>query len=1117
MNTPQPKRLTAVPSKSAVLRGFIWIGVILLFLLVFAWLALPAIVKHQAEQRVTEKFHRQLTIGKIEFNPLKLVMTVRDLKLMEPQGNAVFASFDALTLDLSSESLIRFAPVVKEVRLVKPYVHLVRIEANRYSIDDIIEQITSQPPSEKPARYSLNNIQLEDGSIEFEDKPAKTTHRVTELRLGVPFISSLPIHVHVFVEPLLSAKVNDTPLLVKGKARPFADHKEAIVELKLDDLDITHYLGYLPYQPNFRVPSARLHANLTASFQQPKDQSPTVVVSGDAAMKSVQITERGGKPVITVPELEVKLDDMDVFGGRFDIARVAIKGLTADMSRDRTGQLNLLRLLPPERPVASAVKGAATAAAAQVALQELDIRDASLRYAEDTADRSLRAGVEKFNLAARKLTLDAGKKKITVGEVTSDSANFQLRNNKLQTQAAAAAPSPASNTASNPKSAAKGAAGNKAASPYAVNVARIDVKNWSARLEDHDHEEPALAVIAPLSLSVQDFSTAPAARSRVDLKATLNKSGQLALNGDVGLAPLHTDLAVEMKNVDLLPLQPYVTEKVNLRLTQGNASGKGRLQLDAAADGALKGGFKGDASLANVASVDKASKNDFLRWKSLAFSAMDIKLEPLSLTVDRIALSDFFARIIIDATGRINVQDIARSSAGGKRSLTEVADRPAAAPSPADPAAPARPAIVAKATTAAQTAVQQAAQKLPPIRINKIALQGGRVRFTDNFIRPNYTANMRDLGGTVTGLSSDTATTANVDLRGEVNRAPLAIAGRINPLKRDLFLDVKATVRGMELATLSTYADKYVGYGIEKGKLSFEVAYMIDNRELKANNRLILEQLTFGKESTNPQATRLPVRLAVALLTDRNGVIDVNMPIDGSIDDPQFSIGGIILKVIGNIIVKAVTAPFTLLGSMFGGSGGEEMATLEFEPGRATIPAAGEDKLKSIAKALNERPALKLDITGHADAAVDIDGLKQTSIERKVRSLKIKDMQARGETVQPGSVVVKPEEYAALLTRVYKDESFTKPRNVIGMQKSVPVEEMEKLMIANTAINENDLIALGDRRAQAVKDWLLKAGHVAPERVFVSATKSAAVEAREHDKSKDKGASPLHGVNFALK
>jgi len=226
----------------------------------------------------------------------------------------------------------------------------------------------------------------------------------------------------------------------------------------------------------------------------------------------------------------------------------------------------------------------------------------------------------------------------------------------------------------------------------------------------------------------------------------------------------------------------------------------------------------------------------------------------------------------------------------------------------------------------------------------------------------------------------------------------------------------------------------------------------------------------------------------VALLRDRNGVIDIELPLGGSLDDPQFSVGGIIVKVLVNMITKAVTSPFALLGSLFGG--GEELSLLEFEPGRHAVPTAGESKLTSLAKALADRPALQLEITGRFDPATDRDGLCHAAVERKVKALKLKQLVAKGESADMKTLMVKPAEYPALLTRVYKDEDFDKPHNMVGLAKDLPVEEMEKLIMVNVMIKDEDMVTLANRRAQETKDWLTDKGQVPAERIFVVAGKS---------------------------
>ena len=1024
----------------------------------FGYIVLPGIVKSQAEKLITEKLHRQVTIGKVEINPYALLVTVRDLRLMEPEGKSVFVSFDALTVNISSQSLLRLAPVVQQVRLTKPYVHLSRNEAHHYNIDDIIGLIANQPPSNEPSRFSVYNIQIEDGRIEFEDRPVNTTHVVSELNIGVPFISSLPTQVEVFVEPMLSAKVNGSPLQLKGRARPYAEPKEAALDLNLDNLDLTRYLEYLPFKPDFKVPSARLDVHLSANFQQPTNKAPVLILTGGAALKSVHITEHNGKPLLKLAQLDLTLGNTDVFGGRIDVARITLDGIEADVIRGQDGQLNVLHLLPPPHTGSVATASKPAAAAFNFALAELVIHGATLHYTDENSAQPMHAAVEKFDLAVRKVALDTGKRTLAIGEIASGSANFLLHMDKPAAQ-------PITTTA---KAATVAPVATDAA--YAISVNRVGIDNWSTRLEDHSQPKPVVTLVAPLNLALHDFSnTAP---GRIEMQATVNKSGQLALQGGLGVVPLHTDLALELKRVDLLALQPYVTDQLNLLLTRAYLSGKGTLQLDQQADGTFKGGFKGEANLADVATLDKVSSNDFLRWKSLSFGGVDVRLQPLSVGVEQIALNDFYARIIIDPSGRINLQNIVRSHPSDQKSLTETSDDTAPPPEQAKPVTP-----------------SPAAGKVPPIKISKVLLKGGNVRFSDNFIRPNYTAQLMDLSGVVAGLSSDASTRASVDLQGQVNSAPLSIVGRANPLQNDLMLDIKANVHDMELAPLSPYSGKYVGYGIEKGKLSFEAAYQIDNRKLSAQNRLILNQLTFGDKIDSPSATKLPVNLAIALLRDRNGVIDINLPIGGSLDDPQFSMGGIIIKVFVNLITKAVTSPFALLGSLFGG--GEELSMAEFDPGRANILPAVESKLQSLAKALTERPGLKLEITGRFDPSTDRESLQRAAVEYKVRALKLKELLAKGVAAEASSVTISEEEYPALLARLYQNEQIAAHGTDTKNQplQTLPLEEMKKSLALNTMISNDVLITLAGQRSQTVKDWLLTSGKVPAERVFILATK----------------------------
>jgi hypothetical protein len=258
--------------------------------------------------------------------------------------------------------------------------------------------------------------------------------------------------------------------------------------------------------------------------------------------------------------------------------------------------------------------------------------------------------------------------------------------------------------------------------------------------------------------------------------------------------------------------------------------------------------------------------------------------------------------------------------------------------------------------------------------------------------------------------------------------------------------------------------------------------YFVEHSNLSAENNIYLDQLTFGEKVDSPTATKLPVLLAVSLLQDRNGVIDIKLPISGSLNDPKFSLGGIILQVFVNLITKAVTSPFALLGAAFGG--GEELGSVDFAPGRAALAPEAETKLKTLAKALNDRPGLKMDIAGRVDPGADREGIKRFSIERKIKSQKFKATEGSGSV---DGIVIEPAEYEKYLTAAYKAEKFSKPRNFIGIAKSLPVPEMEKLMFDNEKATDEDLRRLANQRAQAVKDWLVEKGSLQAERLFLTA------------------------------
>ena len=603
-----------------------------------------------------------------------------------------------------------------------------------------------------------------------------------------------------------------------------------------------------------------------------------------------------------------------------------------------------------------------------------------------------------------------------------------------------------------------GRAGEAGAKPWRIDVPRGSLARGALSFEDLAPAEPVKMRIAPLELAAERLSTAKGERGNVRLRATIDKRGTLSASGSVVLDPLSARLNLTARTIGFAPLQGYLEDRVRLAVTSGALSANGAASLDKPAGAPLRVAYKGDVLITDFASVDRQSALDLVKWKSLSARAIDFQLAPMKVSLGEIALSDYYARVILSPEGRLNLQDVL--VAGKEPEAT-----------PAGPQA-AQPAMAGN------------------VRIGRISMQGGNVNFSDYFVKPNYNANLTGLGGAVSEMSADKA--GDVELRGKLDdAAPVEVVGQVNALARDLVLHLKGNARDIDLPQFSAYSVKYAGYGIERGKLSLTVQYDVENRQLSADNQIYLDQLTFGERVESPTATKLPVTLAVALLKDRNGVIDVHLPVSGSLDDPQFSLGGVIVRVIINLIVKAVTAPFALLGHLFGG--GEQLAYLEFAPGSAELAPGEQSKLKNLATALTERPGLRLDISGRATPDADREGLKRAAIERKVRVQKFNDLRRGGEApASVDAVKVVPEEYEKYLRRAYREEKFPKPRNAIGLVKDLPVAEMENLMITHTPVGEDDLRSLANDRAQTAREWLVEEAKVPAERVFMVAPRLGA-------------------------
>jgi uncharacterized protein involved in outer membrane biogenesis/outer membrane protein OmpA-like peptidoglycan-associated protein len=940
----------------------------------------PPLVKPFIMKKMSEALHRKISIEKIGINPYALSVTIKGFSMEDPGKPKPFVSFDELYVnaDLMS-SLYRRALILKKITLTNPLVGIARKTDNSYNFSDLLpkdEDKTKPEKEEKPFLFSLNNIQIINGNIDFEDAPKKTSHTVRELNLSVPFISNIEYYLENYVEPKFSAVINNNKFELVGKTQPFLTSRATSFDINIQDLDVPYYLNYVPAKMNCQLKSARLDTRMKINFIMNQDKSPALTLTGGVTLRNIILDDLQKNKILQLPSLSVDMASVEPFVSNIHLAKIAIDSPEMVIRRDKQGEINLLNLTKKQ------------------------------------VDKS-----------PQKESAPASKKKSGFKFLVDD-----------------------------------------------VLLYKADIIYMDSQPSD-----PVKLHFSPLTFKAANFSTEKGVTGKIELEGILNKKGEFKDKGTLTLDPLSMDLQFDWKNIGIRTFQPYFTDYVKIDVTRGALSSQGNFSLTKNKKNESVIKCTGGLSVSNLATLDKALSNDFLKWKKLSFNQIKFGYNPLFLHINTISLADFYARIIINSDATANVQDIFGDNQASKE--TEI-----------------------KEETKPLTAETKEKKEAADIKIGKVLFKNGHIDFSDNNIQPNYSANMLNLTGSVTGLSSKEFSRADVALKGNLGYgSPIEIAGKINPLAKDLFVDLNVGFKDIELSPITPYSSKFLGYPITKGKLTFDVSYLIDKRKLNSENKVLIDQLIFGEKVESPQAIKAPVTLAAKLLTDRNGQINLDLPVSGSLDDPKFKVWSVIWQILVNLITKAVTSPFALLSSLTGG--GEELSFIEFDYGSAVISDEEKKKISMIGKALNERPNIKLDIEGYVDTNQDKDALKKAELERRIKAQKIKKTASRDE--QPAvveNVMLTPQEYDEYLKQIYRAADFSKPRNFLGMQKSLPSAEMEKLMLANIEVTDSDLRQLAARRAQNVKELMLQS-EIAADRIFIVEPKSLTPEKKEKVKN----------------
>ena len=596
--------------------------------------------------------------------------------------------------------------------------------------------------------------------------------------------------------------------------------------------------------------------------------------------------------------------------------------------------------------------------------------------------------------------------------------------------------------------------------PWQVFLGELGLAQWQVAFRDDSHgRDPVQVALSDITLSANDLTTAPkASPGRIKGGMTIQNAGQFNWEGTLDLARKKARLGLKLKDIGINTFEPYFTKYLKIEIANG------RFGADTTLDLFFPGGKKpvlrlsGKAGIMDFSSKDKLTQSDFFRCQSLFVSGMDISLWPVQVGIKDLSLTDFYSRAILLEDGRLNLKTILADSDEDKSA----------------------PPVPESEDTTEPEKTQAPPKEVPQIQISNITLQGGHINFTDQFTQPSYTANMTQVAGRITNLSSRAQKPADLVLKGVHGQySPLDITGKLQPFGQDRMVDMTLSFKNIELTQFNAYAEKYLGYGIETGKLMLTLAYHIRGNQLESSNQLFFDQLNLGNKVVNDTATGLPVQLAISLLKNSKDQIDLDIPVHGDLNDPAFRYGSVVATAFKNLILSVVSAPFKLLGKAFGAFDSGELGYVEFDPGKDSLDDEDQAKLDSIGKILSEKETLKFVIECKYDPELDAAALRTGKYESALLA------QVKETKKNKPSILEDAEKRMALVQHLYAAAAFPKPRDEQGNEKHISSQEMEKLLLTNTAVTDADLADLAARRGNRIMAYLADQGSLSPNRLYL--------------------------------
>jgi len=852
---------------------------------------------------------------------------------------------------------------------------------------------------------------LEQGRVDMDDRHAGYKDVYSPITFALNNLSTLPDENGDYT---LSADAGlGGKLRWKGAAalNPIAGSGL----LSLENVALPGMAKYLKSFARVEVSSGRLSAKLPYKFAYKDGKLDASLAGAGLALNDLVVKRDGAaEAFVNLKQFDVSDVGVDLLKRTVSVGGLHVGGGALAVRRDAKGELDLAGLAVPSSAAPAPAKPAPKEAGWKVDLKQIALNGFALKAIDETVSPALKLStdnltlklhaqldgdkidiadasfsMDNLTLASGTMTplklaqlgfeggkLDLSARRATLSRLYADGGQLDLSRDakgqfvflsRMPTGGAAApAPQPASTAA-----------------PWAASIKSVELSKFGARYDDAG---------TGIKADLQDFNL-KLTDAGTDLKkplafqggVSLREGGQLTAQGKVVPATGAVDTELKLTKLAIAPVQPLLAKFVKLKIADGSISAQGRLRTGAGgskADPALR--YDGSFEVAEL-SLNEEDNDRFAHWKSVRADKLALSLSPDLLDVAELRVVEPNAILIIENDRSFNAERL-------------LVKRAAAAPAP--------------------EAKPVAASEPFPVRVRRVRLQGAKLDFTDLSLRPQFGAKIYELSGVITGLSSKRDARSQIELDGRVDEFGLArIRGQLNPFVPTDNTDLNVVFKNIDMVAASPYSMKFAGYKIAQGKISLDLQYKVRDSQLEGNNQIVLDNLTLGERIDSPDALKLPLELALAILKDSDGRIDLGVPVSGNMNDPQFSYGAVVWKAIGNIMGKIVTSPFRALGNLFGVSG-DKLEAVDFDAGSDVVLPPEREKLQQVAQILAKKPQLKLSVPAQYNEAADGAALRSQAL-RRVVAARAEIKLAPGE--QPGPLDIGQRKVRGALRDLYAE------------------------------------------------------------------------------------------------